>query len=53
MIGRLLHGCESIQEVGNMFVLSKLLSTCPPDCTTYVQLKQPKSVVEAAYLIQD
>ena len=53
MISRGTQGYKTLEEVNNIMVMYKFLSLCPADAVNYVQVRQPKSALEAANLVQD
>lgn len=50
---RMVHDCETKEEVNNTYKVSKMLSLCPVDALNFVMLKEPKKVLEVANLIDD
>ena len=52
-VNRMIYGCDTKQDIVSMFALHKVLSLCPPDCLTFVQLQKPGSAIEAASHIQE
>ena len=53
MISRGTQGYKTLEEVNNIMAMYKVLSLCPADAVNYVQVRQPKSALEAANLVQD
>ena len=53
MISRGTQGYKTLEEVNNIMAMYKFLSLCPADAVNYVQVRQPKSALEAANLVQD
>ena len=51
MISRGTQGYKTLEEVNNIMAMYKFLSLCPADPVNYVQVRQPKSALEA--LVQD
>ena len=52
-VNRMIYGCDTKQDIVSLFALHKVLSLCPPNCLTFVQLQKPGSAIEAASHIQE
>ena len=52
-VNSMVYGCETRHDITSMFALYKLLSLCPPDCLTFVQLQNPGSTIEAVNQISE
>ena len=50
---RAAHGCGSVQEVVAKLTMAKFLTLYSPDVANYVQLQDPRTVGEAANLVQE
>ena len=50
---RRIHGLKTRKEIKKMMILSRFLSTLPPDCYNCVIAKQPKTGLEAARFVQE
>lgn len=50
---RAVHGCGSVQEVVTQLTMAKFLTLYPSEVANYVQLQDPRSVGEAANLVQE
>lgn len=50
---RAVHGCKSVQDVLTQLTMAKFLALYPLDVANYVQLQDPRSVGEAANLVQE
>ena len=52
MVFRMIQGCKSVEEVSNMLSIHNFFSLCPAEAVNYAQVRQPKSSLEAANLVQ-
>ena len=51
--GALMKDCIMLQDAKRQIVMGKLLSLCPQDLSEYVLLKNPRTMLEAAIIIQE
>lgn len=52
-LNRLMQDCGTVADCKREFLMGKLLSYYPPEVAEFVLLRQPKTALEAANLVQD
>ena len=50
---RLLKECKSVEDAKHKMLMGKLLSICPHDIAEHILLRNPKTILETANIIQD